>query len=233
MELEPDLSWRALSALSRNRIETSRWSALVPDSPLARTNLLDALFQAGDVETVWEALRTGALPSDDSNILRRIIHWGLEGNRPELALEAALAWQSEVERSKGAGPDVFTPALWVVRSHLALDDPAAAYESLMATLDRVESSSGVSHRSSLEFLCSMGDEFLRHKLAATAEVLYLQAASRSPSYVPALLGLARTLAQSGDYERAIDQYEEALRLEPSNESAARELKLLLVKRSRS
>jgi tetratricopeptide (TPR) repeat protein len=232
MELEPDLSWRAFSALARNRIETTRWPALVPDDPLARTNLLDALFQAGEVETVWEALSAGSLPSDDPIVLRRIVHWGLGGDRPEVALEAARAWQGQVDRSKGGGPELFEPARAVVRAQLALGDPAAAYESLMETLDRVESSSGVSHRASLEFLCSMGDEFLQQGLLATAEALYLEASARSPSYAPALLGLARILARSGDEEGAVARYEEALRLDPKSETAARELKSLLLRRSR-
>jgi Flp pilus assembly protein TadD len=50
--------------------------------------------------------------------------------------------------------------------------------------------------------------------------------------VPALLGLARSLGQSGDEEGALSHYEEALELEPGNDAARRELTTLLAKRER-
>jgi hypothetical protein len=55
MALEPELAWAALGALSRNRVPPTRWGALVPDHPIARTHFLDALFQAGQLDAVWES----------------------------------------------------------------------------------------------------------------------------------------------------------------------------------
>src|SRR3990172_3324005 len=63
MALEPELSWAALGALSRNRVPPARWGALVPDHPLARTHFLDALFQAGPLAAGWGALGGGVLSS--------------------------------------------------------------------------------------------------------------------------------------------------------------------------
>ena len=63
----------------------------------------------------------------------------------------------------------------------------------------------------------------------TAEALFQQAVSRRPAYVPALLGLARSLRQTGDDLEAVKRYEEVLRLEPENASARQELKSLLAK----
>jgi Tfp pilus assembly protein PilF len=228
MALEPELSWAALGALSRNRVPPARWGALVPDHPLAHTHFLDALFQAGQLDAVWESLGEDLLSSRDPSVLRRIVHWGLEGERPEIALRAASSWKSLVEES-GEGSNLLEPVLWVFRAHLALGQEEEAYDSLAATLERVEARLGATSRTSLELLCAMGEEYLRRGHVVTAEALFQQAVSRRPSYVPALLGLARSLRQTGDDLEAAKRYEEVLRLEPENASARRELKSILAK----
>lgn len=229
MELEPELSWTALRALSRNRVPPSRWGALVPEHPLARTHLLDALFQAGELDSVWESLGEGLLSSRDPNVLRRIVRWGLEGGRPEIALRAAESWKKLVEQSRGEGPDLLEPVLWVSRAHLALGQEEAAYDVLAATLERVEAKLGATSRTSLELLCAMGEEYLSRGQVVTAEALFQQAVSRRSSYVPALLGLARSLRRAGDDPGAVNRYEEVLRLEPGNVAARQELRSLLAK----
>jgi tetratricopeptide (TPR) repeat protein len=191
------------------------------------------LFQDGRVEEVMAALERGDLPSDRPEILRRIVHWGLDGGAPEVALDAALRWQSLVESKRGEGPDLFEPTLWVARAHLALGNAGEAYDVLETTLQLVESKFGASSRLSVDFLCAMGDEYLKRGQLATAEALFGQAASRSPSHVPALLGLARSLGRSGDEEGALARYEEALELEPGNAAARQEIKTLLAQRERS
>lgn len=229
MELEPELAWPALRALSRNRVPPSRWGALVPDHPLARTHLLDALFQAGEIDSVWESLGEDLLSSRDPNVLRRIVRWGLQGERPEIALRAAESWKKLVEESRGDGPDLLEPVLWVSRAHLALDQEDAAYDALATTLEKVESKFGETSRTSLELLCAMGEEYLRRGHVITAEALFQQAVSRRSSYVPALLGLARSLRLRGDDLEAAKRYEEVLRLEPDNAFARQELASLLAK----
>jgi tetratricopeptide (TPR) repeat protein len=228
MALEPELSWAALRALSRNRVPASRWGALVPGDPLARTHLLDALFQAGELDSVWEFLGEDLLSSSDPNVLRRIVHWGLEGERPDIALRAAESWKKIVE-SRGEGPDLLEPVLWVSRAHLALGREDAAYDALAAALEKMESKFGATSRASLELLCAMGEEYLSRGHVVTAEALFQQAASRRSSYVPALLGLARSLRRAGDDLEAVKRYEEVLRLEPDNASARQELASLLAK----
>jgi Tfp pilus assembly protein PilF len=229
MELEPELSWAALRALSRNRVPPARWGALVPRDPLAQTHLLDALFQAGEIDSVWETLGEDLLSSRDPNVLRRIVRWGLEGKRPEAALRAAESWKKLVEESRGEGPDLLEPVLWVSRAHLALGQEEAAYEALSATLERVEAKLGATSRTSLDLLCAMGEEYLKRDQVVTAEALFQQAVSRRSTYVPALLGLARSLRRSGDDLEAVKRYEEVLRLEPDNASARQELASLLAK----
>jgi tetratricopeptide (TPR) repeat protein len=231
MALEPELSWSALGALSRNRVSPARWGALVPDHPLARTHLLDALFQAGELDAVWESLGEDLLSSRDPNVLRRIVHWGLQGKRPEYALRAAESWKGLVEES-GDGTNLVEAALWVSRAQLALGREEEAYDAMATTLEKVEVRFGAASRTSLELLCAMGEEYQRRGHLVVAETLFRQAVSRRSSFVPALLGLGRTLRQTGDDLEAVKAYEEALRLEPGNDSARKELAALLAKVTR-
>jgi tetratricopeptide (TPR) repeat protein len=232
MALEPELSWPALSALSRSRVPPARWGALVPDHPIARTHLLDALFQAGQLEAVWESLGEDLLTSSDPNVLKRIVHWGLEGRRPEIAFRAATSWKRLVEASDGDGSKIVEAALWVSRAQIASGDETGAYEALATTLESVETRFGHESRASLELLCAMGEEYATRGQLVLAESLYREAASRRSSYAPALLGLARTLRRAGSDLDAVEQYEQVLRLEPDNDSAREELKALLAVVSR-
>jgi cytochrome c-type biogenesis protein CcmH/NrfG len=75
----------------------------------------------------------------------------------------------------------------------------------------------------------MGEEYLRDDRIVTAEALFQQAVSKRSSYVPALLGLARTLRRAGDDAGAARQYEEVIRLEPENRPARQELSSLLAR----
>jgi tetratricopeptide (TPR) repeat protein len=228
MKLEPELTWNALRELARYRVAPSRWAALVPGAPLARTHLLDALFQAGELDAVWSLLREGSLPADDPNLLQRIVHWGLDGERPDVALDAALRWKAIAEDSRDAGTDLLQPTLWASRAYLALGQEEAAYQVMATTLERVEAKYGASSPLTLRFLCSMGEEYLNRGNVVTAESIFTQAVSSSPTHVPALLGLARSLRRSGDAEGALDRYQAALRIDPSNEQARGEMKSLLL-----
>jgi tetratricopeptide (TPR) repeat protein len=231
MALEPELSWSALGALSRNRVPPARWGALVPDHPLARTHFLDALFQAGELDAVWESLGEDLLSSRDANVLRRIVYWGMEGERPQYALRAAERWKGLAEEA-GDGTSVVQAVLWLSRALFALGREEEAYDAMAATLAKVEARFGASSRTSLELLCAMGEEYQRVGHLVVAETLFRQAVSRRSSYVPALLGLARTLRQAGDDLEAVRTYEELLRLEPGNDSARKELAALLAKGTR-
>jgi tetratricopeptide (TPR) repeat protein len=232
MALEPELSWSALTALSRSRVPPSRWGALVPEHPIARTHWLDALFQAGELDSLWGSLGEDLLTSNDPNVLKRIVHWGLQGNRPEIALRAAASWRELVDASDGDGSRIVEAALWVSRAAMASGDETAAYEALASTLQSVEARFGHASRASLELLCAMGEEYATRGQFVLAESLYREAASRRSSYAPALLGLARTLRRAGSDLDAVEQYEALLRLDPDNASAREELKALLARVSR-
>ncbi len=228
MALEPELAWAALSALARNRVPPARWGALVPDHPLARTHLLDALFQAEQLDFVWESLGEDLLSSRDPNVLRRVVYWGLEGDRPEIALRAASTWKGLIEES-GEGTSLVEPVLLVYRAHVALGREEEAYEAFSTTLEEVETRFGAGSRASLELMCAMGEEYLRRGRIVTAEAIFQQAVSRRSTHAPALLGLARTLRQAGAHAEAVKRYEEVVRLEPENSSARQELASLLAK----
>ena len=105
----------------------------------------------------------------------------------------------------------------------------AAYDAFSDTLGKVEERFGPDSRASLELLCAMGEEYSRRGSIVTAEALFQQAVSRRPSYVPGLLGLARTLRQAGADAEAVKRYEDVVRLEPENSSARQELAALLAK----
>ena len=228
MKLEPELTWNALRELARYRVSPSRWAALVPDAALARTHLLDALFQAGELDAVWSSLREGTLPADDPNVLQRIVHWGLDGKRPDVALDAALRWKKLVEASRGEGPDLLQPTLWAARAYFALGKEEAAYALLASTLESVEAAYGTSSRVSLQFLCAMGDEYLNRGNTLTAESIFAQAVSTSPTHVPALVGLARSLKRSGDLDGALERYQQALRIDPANDQVRLEMKAVVL-----
>jgi tetratricopeptide (TPR) repeat protein len=226
MKLEPELAWSALDALARNRVPPDRWPALVPEDPIAQTHLLDALFQAEQLDAVWSSLGEDLLSSGDPGILRRIVHWGLEGERPEIALEAASIWKSLVT-SSGESGGLVEPVLFMSRAHLQLGQEEQAYEAFSSALEELETDFGSSSRASLELLCAMGEEYLRRDRVVTAEALFQQAVSKRSSYVPALLGLARASRRAGDDAEAVKRYEDVIRLEPENRAARQELASLL------
>jgi Tfp pilus assembly protein PilF len=232
MALEPELSWAALEALSRHRVPPRRWGALVPPDALAKTHYLDALFRAGQLDAVWESLGDDLLASRDANILRRVAVWGLEGKRPEVALRAASMWQGLVEDGESDSTRFFEPFLYEFRARLALGEEGAAYDALSAARYRVEAKFGAGSAASLEILSLMGEEYSRLGNRVIAESLFQEALSLRPTYVPALLGLARILRDQGSDLEATTRYEEVLRLDPENDQARRELKSLLAKGAR-
>ena len=62
-----------------------------------------------------------------------------------------------------------------------------------------------------------------------AQSIYTEAAGYSPTYVPALIGLARTYRRAGDLGNAIMEYQKVLRVDPNNANAERELGQLVVR----
>jgi len=232
MELERDLSWRALEALERYDIPPERWVSLTPDDALSQRHLMDALFRGEHYDTGLELVRENVAAGADLSMLRRATVLALEGDRPALAVEAGLKWQAILESKRGATARPIEPAIAISRAYVALEEPEASNRVLQEALSSVETKFGPSSRVTLDALCALGGEYLSRGQTFSAESFYAQAVSRAPSYVPALLGLARTLFRSGDAEGAILRYEEMLRLEPENETARRELKSALVRASR-
>ena len=215
MALEPDLTWSALGSLDAHRVPPERWVPLVPSDRLARRHLVDALFQAGRTELGWMFLKDDPDLAEPS-MLRRVIQRAFDASELALGLAAAEQWLAIAESRRGVGPDLVEPSLWIARAHFAMDEPELAYEGFAKTLERIDEKLGTSSPVSLAFLCSIGDEYLRRQQTASAETWFGEAASRSPSYVPALYGLARSLRSARDLEGAIRYYEQVLRIDPSH-----------------
>lgn len=227
MELEPDLSWRALEALRAYRIPPERWVALTPATPLARRHLVDALLGADHYQAGFALLRDRLDETTDLGLLQTAARKGFENGEFELALDAALRWQAILEKERVSGSSSMAPALLISRIHAELGDPAASDRILEQTLARVEERYGPSGRVTLEFMCSLGDEYARRRQWLSAESFYGQALSRQRAFVPALYGLSRARRYSGDREGAIDALENVLRLDATHRRARADLKQIL------
>lgn len=230
MVLERDLSWRALDALETHRVPPERWLALTPADALSRRHLIDALFRGGHDEVGLELARDAVAESTDPPMLRTAALLALEARSPELALAAASKWQA-LESKSGARSRTLDAALVMSRAHESLGDVDASNRVLEEALAGIETRFGPSSRPALEALCELGNEHLSRGRPFAAESFYTQAVSRSPSYVPALFGLARSLSRAGDLEGAITRYHDVLRIEPEHEAARRELRAVLARAS--
>jgi tetratricopeptide (TPR) repeat protein len=89
---------------------------------------------------------------------------------------------------------------------------------------------GPSSSAGLKLLCGMAEEYLRLRRLVLAESIFAEATSYSPSYVRALLGLARVRLRYGDEVEAIEYYQKILQLDPENAPAKNELGNLIVQR---
>ena len=227
MELEPVLSWRALDALRAYRIPPERWVALTPDTPLARRHLLDALLSSDHYEAGFALLRERIEEMTDLHLLRTAARKGLEGGDFELALNAAQRWQTVLEKERGPASSSLEPALLMSRSYAELGDTEASDRVLEQTLARVEKKFGSSGRITLDFMCSLGDEYARRQQWLSAESFYGQALSRNGALVPALYGVAVARRRSGDPEGAIEALESVLRVDATHRGARADLKALL------
>jgi Tfp pilus assembly protein PilF len=225
LELEPALTGELLNTMHRYGVPAGRWAELIPDDDLAQRELVAALFAGEHDAQALVLLRSLLTQPQDESFLRQATGWALQRGEPELALQAALAWQRIEEEDPK--PDSYQWALYVARAHLALDDPDAAYQSFRDTLKRIESSSGTSSQIGLELLCAMAYEYLSRGETFLAESLFTEATTLSPTYTPAILGLARILLRAGDEAAAIEQYQRVLREEPNHPEAERELQQLL------
>jgi tetratricopeptide (TPR) repeat protein len=231
MELEHDLSWRALQALRAHRVPPERWVALTPDDALSQRHLIDALFRAEHYDIGVTLVRDIAANAD-IDTLKRATKLALDGGRAELALDLGLRWRTLVDGERGADPRSVAPALAVSRAYVALGDSEASNRVLEETLVSLETKFGPTSRVTLDALCELGNEYLSRGQTFSAESFFAQAVSRSPSYVPALIGLGRSLARAGELDRAILRYEEALGIDPDNQVARNELRQALARASR-
>ena len=227
MELEPELSWPALEALRSYRIPPERWVALTPPVPLAQRHLLDALLAGRYYEAGFALLRERLEHSSDPHLLRTAARIGLERGDFDLALNAAQRWQAVLEKERGPASSSLEPALLMSRTYAELGDREASDRVLEQTLARVEEKYGSSGRTTLEFLCSLGDEYGRRQQWLSAETFYGQALSRNSAFVPALYGLAVARERSGDREGAIEAFESVLRVDATHKRARSGLKKLL------
>ncbi len=227
MELEPELTWPALEALRLYRIPPERWVALTPPAPLAQRHLLDALLAGHYYEVGFAILHERLEQLSDPDLLRTAAQIGLEGGDFDLALNAAQKWQAVLEKGRGPASSSLEPVLLMSRTYAELGDLEASDRVLEQALARVEEKYGSSGRITLEFLCSLGDEYGRRQQWLSAESFYGQALSRNSAFVPALYGLGAARHRSGDREGAIEAFESVLRVDATHPQAKADLKQLL------
>lgn len=228
MDLEPALTSLALDALREAHVPPERWVELASEDALSRRHLIDALFRAGHLELGVEV--AGESASDAS--LRRMAELALRADRPEIAVDAARRWLELTEAEQGPGTESFAPAITLFRAYLATGDEVEADRALAEVQARIESAHGGSSRVSIEFLALMGEEYSRAGRTLAAETLFGEALLRSPTYVPALIGLARAAARTGEAARAEAHYRQVLRLEPGHAAARDELASLMTRMER-
>jgi len=222
VRLEPELAGEALATLRRHGIPPARWIELVRGGPAAERELVRTLLQEGHPAEA-EAVLLEMLPATtDEGFLQEIAALALERNQPALALKLAQRWEE--------ASDSYQAGLFLAKTYLALREQEAAERAFRSSRERAEKRGGPSGMASLEVLCTMGYEYLRRGQTALGQSLFTEAVLLAPAHVPALLGLARTYAQSGRFAPAAEQYQQVLQLDPQNAEAAGELRQLLVER---
>jgi tetratricopeptide (TPR) repeat protein len=222
LELEPQLTSRALVSLSRYGVPPENWSEIVPPARDARRGMVAALSIGGHRAQALVELR--ALLEDEPNprFQAQAASWALQWGDPALALDAVQKWKAH----GGEGPEPHLPALYETQARLRLGQSDAAYESFRQALEAL----GPRSSSGLKLLCGAGEEYVRHDRLVLAQSIFMEALSYSPSYVCALLGSARVHRRQGDRSSAADYYERVLELEPDHEAAQSELLRLMAAR---
>lgn len=220
--LEPELTRTALGLLIRFQTPVAEWADKLPRNDDTRALLLEALDRSPlDRETRRRVLSECLAQGSSPELFRSSEHYAGRWNEPELALAAAERWR-EAALDRGLGAELARATVTLARHELERNDQDRAYRLLRETLATMEERN-LPGNDALELLCSLGEVYLNHRHAGTAQGLFSEAVARSRDYVPAYLGLARTYQASGDLESARRELEQALSLDPSNERALRQI----------
>jgi len=201
LALEPELSRRALEALSLHGIPPERWKGVLPQHANADRALVLALRQAGHREQALEALQALVASTTQTEQLIAAAGWALDWEAPRLALEAGRRVSKDAPSAS-----LVRVTLLITRAHWALGTPDAAYDAFKDTLTTIESRAGVQDTALLELLCAAGDQYLRRGELLVAEAFYTEAVLRHDGFVPAALGLGRIYRRQNDRKAAIEQY---------------------------
>lgn len=228
LRFEPELTGAALGLLQNNGVPPERWSRLIPTTLPEQRQLVSALARAGHRTEALERLRNLLEENSEVGLLRDASQWALLWGDPELSLESARRWQEAA--SNQTLDELGRAALQVARVHLRRGETEAAYQAFRDALLEIQRRSSESSAAAMELLCGVAYEYLQGGHGVIAESLFGEAATLSPSYVPASLGLARTYRQSGDKAAAIEVYQKVLQLDPENTEAEKELAPLIMER---
>ncbi len=226
--LEPDLIGDGLKLLNWRNVSAERWVELIPDTWPARRRLLSSLAGSGHRTEALALLEEMLQLPQEKEFLGQAASWAVQWGDPRLALEAGERWQAEELANRRGGSSLARATLAVARVHMTLGDPAAAYQAFRSALDELVGRSGPSSGASLELLTGMATVYLQAGQIVMAQSLFQKATDLAPYHAPAFLGLARTERRAGNLEAAVDQYREALRLEPEDERVTTELDGLLL-----
>jgi tetratricopeptide (TPR) repeat protein len=220
--LEPELTGQALDLMLRFRVPVAEWADRLPRSEATNALILDALDRASEDASVRVRLLQEFLTSASTlELHRRIAQYSERWGEPELALQGALKWRDAAVGAGDARAIVLATVAVARRLHQS-GDSDRVYRLLRETLAAIEERS-LPKESAQELLCLVAEEYRRRRQHAMAQALLSEAVALSSDYAPAHLGLARTYRDLGDLASASHELEQALKLDPSNQVAAREL----------
>ncbi len=223
--LEPDLTRQALDLMLRFQVPVAEWAERLPRSETTKSLMLDTVDRTpGDRDIRARLLSEFLETASTIELQKRIVDYGERWGEPGLSLEAALKWR-ETSIQAGDGREIVRATVTVGRHLLGSGESERAYGLLRETLATLSERSFPTEHA-LELLCLLADEYRNLRQYAMAQGLYSEAVAMSPYYVPGYLGLSRNYRALGDLENARRELDEVIELDPSNESAARELEEL-------
>jgi Tetratricopeptide repeat len=220
--LEPELTREALRMLLRFRVPEPIWAERLPPTDETLQLVLETVDRTeANPEARRSLLQDSLARGSALPLFRSIAYYAERWGETTIALDAAGRWR-RAALDEGASGEIVKATTAAARLHLAANDGDRAYELTRSTISLVEER-GLPSETTLVLLCNVGDEYLNRGQTAMAQGLFSEAAAISRFHVPAVLGLARAYRAAGDLASARSELERALALDPSNETARRQL----------
>ena len=215
--LEPDLDARTLELVARFRIPFEAWDDLIP-----REHRNVRLVLRVVDNTVRDTARRRVLlerflsEATDIAALRSIVSYGDAWREPDIALEAARRWHA-IALEQSPARDITFVTEKLAAHYLERGESDHAYKLVRMTLMQFESQD--LSEPSADLLIEIAGLYSRYRRFATAESLFMEAATLAPHRTSVYLGLARTYRAIGELDAARRELARVIELDPSNEAA--------------